>query len=132
MSTTGTRSNIQVSSLYARPSQLVLSTIIVSYPRGKVHEPRILTTIIALVVVYGYNPNAQTLFDIYCKPKPPGYQSQSGRVTFQGRMQPPAISQRTLWSYIVQITSAIKRVHDAGMAVRTIDLTKILVTSQNR
>lgn len=38
----------------------------------------------------------------------------------------------TLWSYIVQLASAIKKVHDRGQAVRMLDVTKILVTGQNR
>jgi len=35
-------------------------------------------------------------------------------------------------SYIFQIASGIKAVHEAGLAVRTIDASKILVTGQNR
>jgi hypothetical protein len=38
-----------------------------------------------------------------------------------------------MWSYIVQLAGAIKRVHDVGQAaVRMIDVTKGLVTSKNR
>lgn len=37
-----------------------------------------------------------------------------------------------MWTYIVQIANAIKTVHGAGLAVRTIDATKILVTGKNR
>jgi len=55
-------------------------------------------------------------------------QSQKGAIVAQ---QAP-IPERTMWSYIVQIAGAIKRVHDAGYALRTIDASKILVTSQNR
>lgn len=46
--------------------------------------------------------------------------------------QAPPIPERTMWSYIVQIAGAIQRVHEAGHAVRCIDATKILLTSQNR
>ncbi|KAG6804697.1 hypothetical protein H0H92_003203, partial [Tricholoma furcatifolium] len=42
------------------------------------------------------------------------------------------IPERTLWSYIVQIASAIRKVHNAGQAIQTIDATKILLTGQNR
>jgi len=42
------------------------------------------------------------------------------------------LPERTLWSYIVQLASAIKRVHERGQAVRMLDVTKILVTGQNR
>lgn len=44
----------------------------------------------------------------------------------------PMIPERVIWTYVVQISSAIKQVHEARLAVRTIDATKILVTGQNR
>jgi len=44
----------------------------------------------------------------------------------------PGVPERTLWSYICQIASAIKVVHDAGYAVRMIDPTKVLLTGKNR
>ncbi|TEB33699.1 hypothetical protein FA13DRAFT_1626754 [Coprinellus micaceus] len=116
----------------------------------------------SLVVVYAYHPNARTLFDVHLKQsKPPpgtppsttpsnvtfsprGGRFQSPTSTFSPQQpsqqqsgllvgqQPPPISERTMWSYIVQIAGAIKRVHDAGHAVRCMDTTKILLTSQNR
>lgn len=82
----------------------------------------------SLVVVYDYHPNAETLFNLHLKPRPPTFQT--------GRLQPlkdvSLISERTLWSYIIQLASAIQAIHDAGLAVRVMDPTKILVTSKNR
>ena len=92
---------------------------------------------IALVVVYAYYPNAQTLYDAHIKPKVPAYQQP----VYYGRHQQlhkyqqaqhQMLPERTLWSYIVQLASAIKRVHERGQAVRMLDVTKILVTGQNR
>ncbi|KAL0578063.1 PAB-dependent poly(A)-specific ribonuclease subunit 3 [Marasmius crinis-equi] len=83
----------------------------------------------SLVVAYTYHPRAQTLHDVHLKPKA-AYQN-----IYSGQPQPPllvAIPERILWSYIIQIASAIKKVHDAGMAVRTIDPTKILLTGKSR
>lgn len=80
----------------------------------------------SLVVVYEYHPNAETLFEAHIKAKAP--QFQNGRLQAQNNR----IAERTLWSYIVQIASAIKTVHDAGLAVRVIDPTKVLVTGKNR
>ncbi|KAH9893951.1 kinase-like domain-containing protein [Cubamyces lactineus] len=80
----------------------------------------------SLVVVYDDHPNAQTLYDAHIKAKPP--QFQGGRLQAQSNR----IAERTLWSYIIQIANAIKAVHDAGLAVRLIDATKILVTGKNR
>ncbi|KAI0776797.1 hypothetical protein BD413DRAFT_522717 [Trametes elegans] len=80
----------------------------------------------SLVVVYDDHPNAQTLYEAHIRPKPP--QFQHGRL----QAQPNRISERTLWSYIIQLANAMKAVHDAGLAVRLIDASKILVTGKNR
>jgi len=82
---------------------------------------------LALVVVYDYHPNAETLFDLHLKPKPTTF--QNGRLQ-QSKDGP--LPEQTLWSYIVQLASAIQVVHDAGLAMRVIDPTKILVTGKNR
>ncbi|CAK5267354.1 unnamed protein product [Mycena citricolor] len=83
----------------------------------------------SLVVSYAYHPKAQTLFDRHLKLTPPAYQPGT-------QFQPPPVQsqvpERTLWSYIVQLASAIKRVHDMGQALRMIDVTKVLVTGNNR
>ncbi|KAI0830183.1 kinase-like domain-containing protein [Trametes gibbosa] len=80
----------------------------------------------SLVVVYEDHPNAQTLYDAHIKAKPP--QFQHGRLQAQSNR----VDERTLWSYIVQIANAIKVAHDAGLALRLIDVSKILVTGKNR
>lgn len=92
---------------------------------------------------YAYYANARTLYDTHIKPdlqQPPPL-SVSGSTFYQTR-QPPRqqshlhqqqlVPERTLWSYIIQIASAIKKVHERGLAVRMVDVTKILVTGQNR
>ncbi|EDR09381.1 uncharacterized protein LACBIDRAFT_248700 [Laccaria bicolor S238N-H82] len=88
----------------------------------------------SLVVVYAYHPNSQTLFDAHLKPKPPTYQSryQHGRQQLLLQAQSTVIAERTIWSYIVQIACAVKKVHDLGQAVRMIDVSKVLLTGQNR
>lgn len=80
------------------------------------------------MVVYDYHPNAETLFNLHLKPKPPTF--QSGRLQ-QSKDSSP-VPERTLWSYIIQLASAIQAIHDAGLAVRVMDSTKILVTGKNR
>lgn len=83
--------------------------------------------LIALVVSYDYHPNSQTLFDQYLRPKQPAFpQSRFGGATNV------AIPEATLWSFIIQIAGAIRAAHEAGLAIRTIDPTKILVTGKNR
>ncbi|KAF9525995.1 hypothetical protein CPB83DRAFT_858474 [Crepidotus variabilis] len=94
----------------------------------------------SLVVSFAYYPNAKTLLDTHIKQKPPTTSSfQQGTPAFyqnrHHRHQQPNlqhIPEKTLWSYIIQIASAIKKVHDRGLAVRVIDASKILVVGQNR
>lgn len=92
---------------------------------------------IALVIVYAYHPNAQTLYDAHIKPKVPAYQQpiyygRHQQLHKYQQAQHQMLPERTLWSYIVQLASAIKKVHERGQAVRMLDVTKILVTGQNR
>jgi len=42
------------------------------------------------------------------------------------------LEERVLWSYVVQIANAMKEVHDRGLAFRTLDVSKVLVTGRNR
>ncbi|KAI5118625.1 hypothetical protein M0805_006993 [Coniferiporia weirii] len=76
----------------------------------------------SLVVAYDYHPNSQSLGEVHFKKTP--YQG--------GRAHSERIGESTLWSYIFQIASAMKAVHDAGLAVRMVDASKILITGQNR
>jgi len=80
----------------------------------------------SLVVAHDYHSNAQTLHEAHLKPKVPTF--HNGRI----QTQSTAIPERTMWTYVVQIASAIKVVHDAGLAVRMIEATKVLLTGMNR
>ncbi|KXN85917.1 PAB-dependent poly(A)-specific ribonuclease subunit PAN3 [Leucoagaricus sp. SymC.cos] len=102
----------------------------------------------SLVVRYGYYPNAQTLYDVHFKNTSinlpnttttiismPTSTPHKQRFNTQPQPSPDPsqiIPERTLWSYIVQLASAIKKVHDLGTPVRMIDPTKILITSSDR
>ncbi|TNY17300.1 hypothetical protein DMC30DRAFT_406244 [Rhodotorula diobovata] len=44
----------------------------------------------------------------------------------------PLLPERVLWSYVVQVASALKCVHNSGLAMRTIDVNRVLVTGKNR
>jgi len=75
--------------------------------------------LLALVFVYDYHPLAATLYSVHLS-----------QASHHGRHTP--IPERVLWSYIVQLCNAIKLVHSSNLAIRNIELTKILVTSKNR
>ena len=83
----------------------------------------------ALVFTYDFHPNAQTLYQFHFAPKPP---PPMGAGRHNKQPVHAHIPERTIWTYVVQIANAIKAVHDAGMALRTIDATKILVSGKNR
>lgn len=50
----------------------------------------------------------------------------------QGPPRTPPIPERVLWTYLIQLANAIKAVHSAGLAVRCLDPSKILLTGHNR
>ncbi|RUS34651.1 hypothetical protein BC938DRAFT_479338 [Jimgerdemannia flammicorona] len=82
----------------------------------------------SVVFVYDYHPCSSTLFNKYFS-----IQAQSSGLT---PSQPPGgnvnIPEKTLWSFITQLTSSLKTIHSAGLAARVIEPSKILLTSKNR
>ncbi|ORY21333.1 kinase-like domain-containing protein [Naematelia encephala] len=79
----------------------------------------------SLVLVYDYHPDSTTLLDEHLAPDPPP------RIHNHPRQGMP-IPERVLWSYITQIANAIKAIHASGMAVRGLDMSKVLLTGKNR
>ncbi|KIV82494.1 hypothetical protein PV11_04602 [Exophiala sideris] len=49
-----------------------------------------------------------------------------------GRSSKDQVLEPVLWSYVVQIASALKAIHSSGLAARLLDPSKILVTGKNR
>ncbi|KAI9492444.1 hypothetical protein BDB00DRAFT_828120 [Zychaea mexicana] len=83
----------------------------------------------SLVFVYDYHPCASTLQSLYFTPQ--------GQAMMQAELQAAGINsvlipETTLWSYITQIASAIKTAHGSGLAVRSIEPSKILMTGKHR
>ncbi|KAI9814241.1 MAG: PAB-dependent poly(A)-specific ribonuclease subunit 3 [Pycnora praestabilis] len=76
----------------------------------------------SLVFVTDYHPLSKTLAEHHFGP--------TSRYT--GRPSGAHIPEQVLWSYIVQIASALKTIHSAGLAARLLDASKILLTSKNR
>lgn len=83
----------------------------------------------ALVVVYDYHPNAQTLFDVHVQPQVPPFGFGHGRAQSDPRARVP---EQTVWTIVSQVASALKAIHEAGLACRILDITKVLVTGKNR
>ncbi|KAF6238459.1 hypothetical protein HO173_003426 [Letharia columbiana] len=76
----------------------------------------------SLVIVSDYHPDSKTVAEKHFNQTP----------SRPNRNAPPLISEQTLWSYIVQITNALKAVHSAQLAVRVIEPSKVIVTDENR
>jgi PAB-dependent poly(A)-specific ribonuclease subunit 3 len=123
-SSSGLRSVSQMSSLCTKHLRPKLSGTTVS--DLSVIASTCSPVISAVLFVYTYHPNSFTLHDAHIKNR----QSTYGRQT--SSQAAGLIPERTIWSYIIQIASAIKAAHDAGLAVRMIDVTKILLTGKNR
>ena len=106
--------------------------------------------IIALVVVYDYHPNARSLFELYFRHGGTSattfthsgghHHSQRNNNNHNNNHNsnnraggnPGRIPEKLLWSYVTQIACGIKAVHDAGAAVRMVDVSKVLVTGRDR
>lgn len=73
-------------------------------------------------MVYEFHPDSTTVADEWLNPDAINRRRQTG--------QP--IPERIIWSYVIQIANALKAVHTAGLAVRCLDATKILITGKNR
>ncbi|KAI1472327.1 uncharacterized protein F4812DRAFT_454142 [Daldinia caldariorum] len=95
----------------------------------KIIHPNIVTTFEAfttrdfndssLVFVHSYHPLSKTLAEHHFAT------NRFGR--------PPApVPERTLWTYLVQLASALKAIHKAKLAARCIDINKVILTEKNR
>ncbi len=106
----------------------------------------------SLVFVYDFHPLGVSLYDAHLSPLaslPPNPWATNDRSTnslgsnnlnhqpFRSRSTatqpgPGPILERVLWSYIIQLSSAIKTIHHSGLAVRNLDPSRVLLSSKNR
>ena len=75
----------------------------------------------SLIFVTDYHPLSETLA-----------QRHFAHPTRYPRLLGLHITEDVLWSYIVQIASALKAIHSRGLAARLIDPSKVILTSENR
>ncbi|ORZ24040.1 hypothetical protein BCR42DRAFT_402124 [Absidia repens] len=83
----------------------------------------------SLIFTYDYHPCSLTLYNAHFTPQ--------AQLALQAQLQAMGsntmlVPETTLWSYITQISSALKAVHGSGLASRNIEVNKILVTGKNR
>ena len=72
----------------------------------------------SLVFVHHYHPLSKTLAEHHFPP---------GRY-----VRPSPVPERVLWGYLVQIASALKAIHNAKLAARCIDASKVILTDKSR
>lgn len=77
----------------------------------------------SLILVTDYHPLSETLAQKHFTP------SSSSRFPSRHSHQIP---EQTLWSYIVQIASALKAIHSEKLAAQVLEPNKVLLTGENR
>lgn len=81
----------------------------------------------SLVFIYNFHPSSDTFMDILFRS--PNWTSKGELLNVRLEV---TSNEQTIWSFIVQLTSAIRQIHSAGLAYRSLDLTKILLNGKNR
>lgn len=76
----------------------------------------------SLVFVTDYHPLSKTIAE----------QHFTSFYNPRQRSAQPLIPEQVLWGYLVQLVSALKAIHGAGLAARLISPTKVIVTNKNR
>ncbi|KAK9243272.1 hypothetical protein V1506DRAFT_544948 [Lipomyces tetrasporus] len=78
----------------------------------------------SIIFVYDYHPLSSTLFDTHFGPDARYPMSRNG--------SSPVVPEQVVWSYIVQLSSALKSIHSANLAARVLDASKVILTSKMR
>ncbi|KAI8627038.1 hypothetical protein F5Y19DRAFT_186132 [Xylariaceae sp. FL1651] len=98
----------------------------------KIIHPNIVTTVEAfttrefndssLIFVHSYHPLSKTLAEHHFPTT----------ITTNRFGRAAAVPEKVLWSYLVQLSSALKVIHKAKLAARCIDISKVILTDKNR
>jgi len=96
----------------------------------------------SLVFIYNYYAGAETLMARHFKgigPRsPPGdiaanyMQWGHNNMSQANKVKQKVIPERLIWSYIIQLTAAIRQIHSLGLACRIIDPSKVLLIGNSR
>jgi len=101
-----------------------------------------------MVFVYDFHPGSETLFSKHFAPAtdtPNGYSDpfSSGdpnaprpyshhKNTLLRTQHSSLLPEGSIWNFIIQLTSALRVIHAAGLAWRALDPTKIILTARSR
>ncbi|XP_055690209.1 PAN2-PAN3 deadenylation complex subunit PAN3 isoform X2 [Lutzomyia longipalpis] len=94
----------------------------------------------SLVLVYDYHPGSQTLLSKYFTPsvETNGYTDPfsgearpfSHKSSLQRTVNGPMLAENEIWFIIMQLTAGLRAIHQSGLACRTLDPTKIIITGR--
>ncbi|XP_017780129.1 PREDICTED: PAB-dependent poly(A)-specific ribonuclease subunit PAN3 isoform X3 [Nicrophorus vespilloides] len=99
----------------------------------------------SMVFVYDYHPGSETLLNKHFSPDqlngysdpfasdpttPRPYSHQKNNILRHA--QSNKLPEPLIWNYIIQLTSALRIIHAANLACRSLDPTKIIITSGHR
>ncbi|XP_039966868.1 PAN2-PAN3 deadenylation complex subunit PAN3 isoform X1 [Bactrocera neohumeralis] len=94
----------------------------------------------SLVLVYDYHPGSQTLLTKYFTPTqesngyPDPFQGDARPFSHKSNLQRtnngPLLPEASIWSIIMQLTAGLRAIHQAGLACKVLDPTKVLVTGK--
>uniref|UniRef100_A0A915PZS7 PAN2-PAN3 deadenylation complex subunit PAN3 n=1 Tax=Setaria digitata TaxID=48799 RepID=A0A915PZS7_9BILA len=84
----------------------------------------------SLLFAYDYHPLSETLKNRHLNNRLNG-SSKLGPIANLSSGG-PVVQESLMWSYIVQLSSALRAIHSAGMAARTVDPSKIIVFDKTK
>ncbi|ESO93814.1 hypothetical protein LOTGIDRAFT_209346 [Lottia gigantea] len=92
----------------------------------------------SIVFVYDFFPASETLMSRHFSnmPAPVNGYSSPFNVSMNGGTPQPAnnglLPESLIWTYVVQLSSALRAIHATGLACRSLDPTKILIYGKSR
>ncbi|XP_039286752.1 PAN2-PAN3 deadenylation complex subunit PAN3 isoform X2 [Nilaparvata lugens] len=101
----------------------------------------------SLVFVYDYHPDSGTLLARHfsqseplngyadpfsSNPNAPRPYSHQKNALLRQQHSNSMLSEGTMWSYVIQLTGALRVIHAAGLACRSLDPSKVLLTARSR
>lgn len=98
----------------------------------------------SMVFVYSFHPGSETLLNKHFSTDQPGYSDPFTTDTSTPRpysyqknnilrhQANNKLPEPLIWNYIIQLTSALRLIHSNALACRSLDPTKIILTSKNR
>lgn len=102
------------------------------------------TLFLALIFIYQYYPGAETVMTRHFKggngrtPHHPdsnlwhGNLSSGSSFGNSNKSTQKVMPERLIWSYVIQLTAAIRQIHTLGLSCRTIDPSKVLLIGNSR